>query len=160
MSLHLLGHVIHLNRMNSNYSARLLLGVLKNIFIILDLRCSVNFCFTAKWPSHTHIYIFFFSHPPSCSITSDSITFPGLYSRIALLIHSKCKSLHLLKIKCTDGHLGCMPPLCPLLPPTMPVTRGRSLSRKRPLCIKGSLLKVSRYLQHPVVWMLAQRESS
>ena len=32
--------------------------LLKKIFLILvDLQCSVNFCCTAKWPSHTYIYI-------------------------------------------------------------------------------------------------------
>ena len=31
-------------------------------FIIVDLQCSVNFCCTAKWPSHTYICTFFFSH--------------------------------------------------------------------------------------------------
>ena len=41
-------------------------------------------------------YIFFFSnYPPSCSITSDWIQFPVLYSRISLLIHSRGSSLHL-----------------------------------------------------------------
>ena len=49
------------------------------------------------------IYIYrhtlFFSHyPPSCSITSDQIQFPVPYSRISLLIHSKCNSLHPLTI--------------------------------------------------------------
>ena len=39
--------------------------------IIVDLQCSVNFCYTAKWPSHTYIYILFLTYPPSCSITSD-----------------------------------------------------------------------------------------
>ena len=33
-----------------------------------------QFLCTAKWPSHTYIHIFFFSHyPPTCSITSDWI---------------------------------------------------------------------------------------
>ena len=44
-----------------------------------------------------HTDTFFFSHyPPPCSIPSDQIQFLGLYSRISLLIHSKCNSLHLL----------------------------------------------------------------
>ena len=43
---------------------------------------SLFYC-TAKWPSHTYIYTFFFSHSsPSCSIASDEIYFPVLYSRI------------------------------------------------------------------------------
>ena len=29
------------------------------IFIIVDLQCSVNCCYTAKWPSHSFIYILF-----------------------------------------------------------------------------------------------------
>ena len=45
--------------------------LLKNFFIIVDLQCSISFCYTAKWPSYT-LYTFFFSHyPPSCSITND-----------------------------------------------------------------------------------------
>ena len=41
---------------------------------MIYLQCSVNFCCTAMWPSHTYIYTFFFSHyPPSFSITSDYI---------------------------------------------------------------------------------------
>ena len=65
--------------------------------IIVSLLCSVSFYPTAECPSHTCIYTFFFSHyPPSCSITSDEIQFPVLYSRIELLLHSKCNSLQLL----------------------------------------------------------------
>jgi len=44
-----------------------------------------------------HVYIFFFSYYlPSCSVTSDRIQLPVLYSGTSLLIHSKCNSLHLL----------------------------------------------------------------
>ena len=59
----------------------------------------------AVYPSdpviYTYIYTpsltFFFSHyPPSCSFTSDQVSFPVLHSRISLPIHSKCSSLHLL----------------------------------------------------------------
>ena len=71
--------------------------------VIVDLQCSVNFYCTAVTYTyiytHTHIYLhtLFFSHfPPSCSITSDYIQFPVLYSRISLFIHSKYNSLHLL----------------------------------------------------------------
>ena len=50
-----------------------------------------------KWPSHTNICTFFFSHyPPSCSITGDLIQFLVLYSRISLHIHFKGNRLHLL----------------------------------------------------------------
>lgn len=47
---------------------------------IVDLQCCANFCFTAKWPSHTYIYIlFFFSYyPPSWSIPSDWKHFPHI----------------------------------------------------------------------------------
>ena len=45
---------------------------------------------------HTHTHTFFFSRVPSYSITSDQIQFPVLYSKISLLIHSRCNSLHLL----------------------------------------------------------------
>ena len=33
--------------------------VFKKFFITVDLQCSVNFCCTAKWPSHTYIYMLF-----------------------------------------------------------------------------------------------------
>ena len=43
------------------------------------------------------IYTFFFSYYHlSCSITSDWIEFPVLFSRTLLLIHSTCNCLHLL----------------------------------------------------------------
>ena len=73
-------------------------GTPKIFLILVDLHNSVNFCCVAKWPSYTHIYIlYFFSHyPPSCSITSDWISFPVLYSRTSLLICPKCNSSHLL----------------------------------------------------------------
>ena len=67
------------------------------VSIIVGLPCSVNFYWTARWPGHTYLSTFFFSHyPPSCSILSDKIQFPVLYSRISLLTHSKCNSVHLL----------------------------------------------------------------
>ena len=52
------------------------MGTFKSLFkmiftfsIIVGLRCSVNFLLYSKWPSHTYIHSFFFSHyPPSCSI--------------------------------------------------------------------------------------------
>ena len=44
-----------------------------------------------------YIYTFFSSYYlPSCSIPRDYILFPVLYSKISLLIHFKCNSLHLL----------------------------------------------------------------
>ena len=64
--------------------------------IIVDLQSSVNFSCTAKWPSHTCIYILFLIYFLSRSITRDWIEFPVLYSRTSLLIHPKCNSLHLL----------------------------------------------------------------
>ena len=84
--------------------------------------------------THTHIYTFSFSHySPSCSITSDQIQSPMLYSRISLLlathsnlrdrmqfpvlysrtllpIHSKCKSVS------TNPEFPISPPLSPLPP--------------------------------------------
>ena len=70
--------------------------------------------------SYTHTYIcihthtFFFSHyPPSCSITSDQIQFPVLYSRISLLIHSICNSLHLLTPNAQSIPLPASPPWQP-----------------------------------------------
>ena len=43
----------------------------KNIFIIVDLQCSFNFCCTAMWPSYIYISHIFTHYPPSCSITGD-----------------------------------------------------------------------------------------
>ena len=64
---------------------------------MIDLQCSVNFYCTAKWPSHTCIYILFLTL--SCIMFHCKwldISFPMLYSMISLPVHSKCKSFHLL----------------------------------------------------------------
>ena len=66
--------------------------------ISVGLQCSANFLLYSKGTQshylYLYLYIFFFPHyPPSCSITW--LEFPVLHSRISLLIHSKCKSLHL-----------------------------------------------------------------
>ena len=52
---------------------------------------------------YTYIYIYTHTHTlfssfylPSCSIPKDGKEFPVLCSRTSLLIHSKCKNLHLL----------------------------------------------------------------
>ena len=65
--------------------------------VLLDLRCSFNFCCTAKWSSYTYTYIFFFFwyYFPSCSNPRDWTESPVLNSWTSLLIHSKCNSLHL-----------------------------------------------------------------
>ena len=44
---------------------------LKIFFIMVDLQYFVNFCCTAEWPSHTSIYILFFTLSSIMSITSD-----------------------------------------------------------------------------------------
>ena len=62
--------------------------------IVADLQCSVNFLLYRRGPRHIYMYTFFFL-TLSCSITSDQIEFPVLYSRIPRLIHSKGNSLHL-----------------------------------------------------------------
>ena len=41
-----------------------------NFFTRVDVHCSVNFCCTAKWTSHTSIHTFSY-YLSSCSITSD-----------------------------------------------------------------------------------------
>ena len=69
-------------------------------FAIVDLQCSVNFCCTAKWPSHTHTHTYIYT----LFLTLSSIMFhykwldivPCAYCKISLLIHSKCKSGHSL----------------------------------------------------------------
>ena len=78
--------------------------------------CSVNFLpYSKVTQSHVYKYILFltlsstiFSH---YHITSDQIYFPVLYSRISLLIHSKCKSFHLL----TPDSQSILFPACFLL---------------------------------------------
>ena len=71
-----------------------------NVFYFFHYSCFIVFCqFSTVQQSDliTHVYTFCFSHyPPLCSIISDQIQFPVLYSRISLLIYSKCNSLHLL----------------------------------------------------------------
>ena len=67
----------------------------------------------------THLYIFIHSfssyYPPSCSITSCWIQFPVLYTRISLLVHSKCNNVHLLA---TNSQSIPLPP--PWQPPNSP----------------------------------------
>ena len=56
---------------------------------------------------HTYIYthtLFFSYYLLSCSITSDWIEFPVLYSRTSLLIHSKCNGLQLLTQTPSPSH--------------------------------------------------------
>ena len=78
-------------------------------FIIVDLQCIVSA--VQQSDSVIHKHTFFFSHyPPQLSITSDWVQFPVLYSRISLLIHSKCNSLHLL----TPNSLSILLSLSPL----------------------------------------------
>ena len=56
-----------------------------------------QFLLYGKDTIYKYIYILFFSHYRlSCSITNTWLQFPVLYSRISLLIYSKCNSLHLL----------------------------------------------------------------
>ena len=52
---------------------------------------------------HTHT-LFFSYYLLSCSITSDWIEFPVLYSRTSLLIHSKCNGLQLLTQTPSPSH--------------------------------------------------------
>ena len=80
--------------------------------IIVGLQYSVNFYFTAKWQSHTYVYVLF--------LTLSSIMFHHkwldvvvLYSRISLLIHSKCNNLHLLISDCQSIPLSPPPPRQP-----------------------------------------------
>jgi len=53
--------------------------------------------------------LLFLCYLPSCSITSDWIEFPVLYSRTSLLIHPQGNSLHLLT---PDSEYILLPPLC------------------------------------------------
>ena len=72
--------------------------------IIVDLQHSVNFYCTAKWPSlslshtHTHTHTHSFSHIilHHCPLQVTRYSSQGTVSRLSLLIHSKCNSLHLL----------------------------------------------------------------
>ena len=63
--------------------------------IIIELVFCQFLLYTKVIQSYIHIFFFSF-YPPSCSITSDQIQFLVLYSRISLLIYSKCNSFHLL----------------------------------------------------------------
>ena len=57
----------------------------------------IHVCICMCIYSHTHTHTFFFSdYLPSCSITSDWVQFPVLYSRIPFPIHPKCNTVHLL----------------------------------------------------------------
>ena len=60
----------------------------------------IIFCQFLLYHNVTQLYIYIHSflsyYLPSCSITSDWLEFPVLYSRTSLLIHPKRNSLHLL----------------------------------------------------------------
>ena len=76
-----------------------LLYISTSFLIRVDLKCSVNFCCTAKWYMYiyTHTHSFFhiiFHHVPSQVIGYSFLCY--IYSRISLLIHAKCNSLYLL----------------------------------------------------------------
>ena len=61
--------------------------------------------------TQTHTHTFFFSYYfPSCSIPRDWIKIPALFSRISLLIYSKCNSLHILTPTLSPFHF-LLPPL-------------------------------------------------
>ena len=75
--------------------------------IVVGLQCSVSFLCTV-----THIYIHSFSHIILHHVPSQVTSYrvPVLFSRISLLIHSKCTSLHLLTL---DSWSIPFPPLPP-----------------------------------------------
>ena len=69
--------------------------------IIVNLQYSVNFYYTAKWPSHTYIcmymHIYSFSHIIFHHVPSQAIRYSFLcYTAGSLVYQSKCNSLHLL----------------------------------------------------------------
>ena len=62
---------------------------------IVDLQSCVNFCCTAKWFSYIYVYIFYI--PFHYGLSQDiEYSFPVIYSRTLLFIHSIYNSLHLL----------------------------------------------------------------
>ena len=66
---------------------------------IVDLQCFVNFCYTTKWFSYTHILFLF-----SFLVYSGRLDIvPCALSRTLLFIHSKCNSSHLLTPNCLSG---------------------------------------------------------
>ena len=54
-------------------------GVLGFFSIIIDLQYSVNFGYTAKWPSHTYIYDFSFIHILHHHVPSQVAIYSSLY---------------------------------------------------------------------------------
>ena len=71
-------------------------GELFLILIFLLLFPQHNFFHCTAWgPSYTYMYTYFFL-TLSCSIIRIQTQFSVLHSRISLLIHSKCSSLHLV----------------------------------------------------------------
>ena len=67
------------------------INVLFILINIVDLQCCVNPCYTVKWFSYTHSFLYPF---PLCFITGYWIWFPVLYSR-TLVVHPFCR-LYLL----------------------------------------------------------------
>ena len=82
------------------------LNLFKKFKSIVDLQCCVHFCSTAKWASHAYINTHCFSHIVFHHVLLQEIE----YSRTSLLIHSKCKSLHLLTLTSQSILLPCPPP--------------------------------------------------
>lgn len=59
--------------------------------------CILLICIVPQSDPDTHTHVSFFTpNPLSCSVSSDSIQFPELNSRIPLLFHSQCRSVHRL----------------------------------------------------------------
>ena len=57
--------------------------------ITLDLHCSVNFCFTESWPSHTYIHIHIFS----CIILLHILSQVSGYGSLCYTTGSHCLSI-------------------------------------------------------------------
>ena len=66
---------------------------IKCLKIIVDLQCSVNFCCTVKWPSHTYPYILF--------LILSAIMFPAAFLSICPLSARYCMTV--------DTSLTCIP---------------------------------------------------
>ena len=88
--------IVHYLLMNVSYNVHYLYYYLN---FLLGLQCSVNFCSTAKWCSHTYICIYILFLTLSSIMLHHKqldMWLPELCSRIAFPVHSKCNSFHLI----------------------------------------------------------------
>ena len=103
---------------------------LKIFFIIVDLQCSVNFFYTAKWPSHIYVHVYAYTH-----------THTHIHILFLLLSSVMCYQMNGFRRNvlfcCSLGHSGC-----PLLDSELVALGGHSLCVLVPTLAPGSEMRL------------------